>query len=165
MDDDDSYASYGSSEYNEDMYGDTSVGTPPQEEIRFENEYNVYERVGGYQLGELGTSDAVVGRDPIQQFTNFVQIVAKEMVSQGVIGLKRPDIHYILTQIPYIPNVKYKNPTGVVLGFWVIRNGAIDNERINNLLSSLESLTYPIRNYDVIRYANLWLQTGLYYTG
>ena len=141
------------------------------EEGRFELEYNVYDRVGGYDqtnvLGELGTTEGDVDlRDPVQRFTQFTKTVSQEMITQGVIGLKKPDVRYIIDQIQYIPNAKYKNPTAFVLGFWVIkRDGTIDKERVRKLIPSLESLTYPVKDYDIIRYANLWLKTGLYYTG
>lgn len=142
----------------------------PLEEHQFELEYNIYDRVGGYDqtnvLGELGTTEGDVDlRDPLQRFTQFTKTVAQEMISQGVIGLKRPDIRYIIDQIQYIPNVKYKNPTAFVLGFWIIKHGTIDKDRVRKLIPSLESLTYPVKDYDIIRYANLWIKTGLYYTG
>ena len=128
MDDDDSYANYGSSE---DVYGVGAAAqssTPPHsvysgadeyyEEARFENEYNVYERVGGQILGDVD----VDLRDPLQRFTQFTKTVAHEMINQGFIGLKKPDVRYIIEQIQYIPNSKYKNPTAFVLGFWVTKN-------------------------------------------
>lgn len=173
--DDDSYANYGSSE---DVYGAVGGGTPQvsdpyeySEEVRFENEYNVYERVGGFLqtdiLGELGTTEADLDlRDPIQRFTQFTKTVAQEMISQGIIGLKRPDVRYIIDQIQYIDNIKYKNPTAFVLGFWVTtRDGNIDKDRVKKLIPQLSSITYPVKDYDVLRYANLWIRTGLYYTG
>jgi hypothetical protein len=135
------------------------------EEVRFENEYNVYERVGGTDvLGELGTTEADVDlRDPVQRFTQFTKIVAQEMITQGIINLKNPDVRYIIDQIPDIPNPKYKNPTAFVLGFWVTRrDGTIDKERVKNLQPRLPSLTYPVKDFDVIRYANLWIDTKLY---
>lgn len=181
MDDDDSYANYGSNEYSEEVYGAVGGGSKPtsdpyggidaySEEVRFENEYNVHERVGGYLqtniLGELGTTETEVDlRDPIQRFTQFTKTVAQEMVDQGVIGLKRPDIRYIIDQIQYIPNVKYKNPTAFVLGFWATtRDGTINRERLKRLTPSLKTLKYPVQDYDVLRYANLWIDTRLYNT-
>jgi hypothetical protein len=133
------------------------------EEVRFENEYNVYERVGGVDiLGELGTAGADL-RDPLQRFTQFTKTVAQEMITQGIITLKKPDLRYIIDQIPDIPNPKYKNPTAFVLGFWVTRrDGTIDKDRVKKLLPDLASLTYPVKDFDVIRYANLWIETKLY---
>ena len=178
---DDIYGNYESETYDpfgttppqssEEVYG--AVGGEPtfdgpsetysSEEVRFENEYNVYERVGGF-LGELGTGEADVDlRDPVQRFTQFTKTVAQEMISQGIITLKKPDVRYIIDQIPDIPNPKYKNPTAFVLGFWVTRrDGTIDKDRIKKLLPHLASLTYPVKNFDVIRYANLWIGTKLY---
>ena len=134
-------------------------------EVRFENEYNVYERVGGFDiLGELGTGNADVDlHDPVQRFTQFTKTVAQEMITQGIITLKKPDVRYIIDQIPDILNSQYKNPTAFVLGFWVTRrDGTIDKDRVKKLLPNLASLTYPVKDYDVIRYANLWINTHLY---
>lgn len=188
MDDDDIYGNYESIGY--DPFGATAqpseeyavggaVGGVPtfegpsdgysgqySEEVRFENEYNVYERVGLQTdvLGELGTTEADVDlRDPVQRFTQFTKTVAQEMITQGIINLKKPDVRYIIDQIPDIPNPKYKNPTAFVLGFWVTRrDGTIDKERVKKLLPHLPSLTYPVKDFDVIRYANLWIDTTLY---
>ena len=135
-------------------------------DVRFEHEYNVYERVGLQTdiLGELGTGDADADlRDPVQRFTQFTKYVAQEMISQNIITLKKPDVRYIIDQIPGISNPKYKNPTAFVLGFWVTRrDGTIDNDRVKKLLPDLASLAYPVKDFDVIRYANLWIDTKLY---
>jgi hypothetical protein len=134
------------------------------DEVKFENEYNVYERVGVDILGELGTGNADVDlQDPVQRFTQFTKTVALEMITQGIITLKKPDVRYIIDQIPDILNSKYKNPTAFVLGFWVTRrDGTIDKDRLSKLLPNLASLTYPVKDYDVIRYANMWINTRLY---
>jgi len=182
MDDDEIYGNYESAGYDPfEEYGavggavggiSTFEGPSEKysnqysEEVRFENEYNVYERVGGQTdiLGELGTTEADVDlRDPVQRFIQFTKTVAQEMITQGIINLKKPDVRYILDQIPDIPNPKYKNPTAFVLGFWVTRrDGTIDKERVKKLQPHLASLTYPIKDFDVIRYANLWIDTKLY---
>ena len=152
---------------NEDFFSSTHQGVVENEQIEFGEEYNVYERVGGqFQeniLGELGTMDVNIDlRDPVQRFTQFTKTVAIDMIRQEIINLKRADIFHIIKQIPDIPNPKYKNPTAFVLGFWVTKkDGTINKERFKRLLSSLSALTYPIKDYDVIRYANLWIHSGL----
>lgn len=135
------------------------------------DEVNIHNRVGGFfqhnVMGELGTTHIDLDlRDPIQRFTQFTKTVATDMVNKRFIFLKRPDIDYIVDQIQYIKNVKYKNPTAFVLGFWVTtRDGTIDKEKFVNLVKYLPLLDYPVREADVIRYANFWIQTGLYFTG
>jgi hypothetical protein len=135
------------------------------------NEVNIYNRVGGFfqhnVMGELGTGHIDLDlRDPIQRFTQFTKTVATDMVTKRFIFLKRPDIDYIVDQIQYIKNVKYKNPTAFVLGFYVTtREGTIDKVKFNNLVKYLPLLEYPVRESDVIRYANFWIQTKLYFTG
>jgi hypothetical protein len=185
MDDDDIYdeRSAGSSGHSYDPFGPRSaedygavggdVDDPldeysaqyEDEGVRFENEYNVYERVGGGVdiLGELGTAGEADLRDPLQRFTQFTKTVAQEMMTQGIITLKKSDVRYIIDQTPDVPNPKYKNPTAFVLGFWVTkRDGTIDKDRVKKLIPDLPKLTYPVRDYDVIRYAKLWIQTELY---
>ena len=169
MDDDDIYGNdpFGATPQPSEEYGavggavggeptfDEPSGDQYSEEVRFENEYNVYERVGFLQNDILG--------DPVQRFTQFTKTVAQEMISQGIINLKKPDVRYIIDQILDIPNPKYKNPTAFVLGFWVTRrNGTIDKDRVKKLIPHLASLTYPVKDFDVIRYANLWIDTKLY---
>jgi hypothetical protein len=165
---------YGSSE---DIYGAEALHSNSysglensSDEIRFENEYNVYERVGGYRgdiLDELGTTEENVDiRDPLQRFINFTKIMANTMNTQGIIHLRRHEINYIVDQIQYIKEPQYKNPTAFVLGFWVTnRDGTINKDKVNNIAGSLSLLPYPIRNYDIIRYANLWIDTQLYNMG
>ncbi len=179
--DDDSYANFGSNEYSIDVYGENAGAsvapryseeqayrgaTAYSEENQFQNEYNVYGRVGGYLqndiLGELGTGEADIDmRDPVPRFRSFTKIVAQDMTKQGIISLQRRDIQYILDQIQYISHVKYKNPTAYVLGFWVARDGSIDKKKFQKLSLSLSNLDYPIKQPDVIRYANMWIQLGL----
>lgn len=176
--DDDSFG-YGAGAYsydsddsaNEGSYKSDNDADGPYEysdEIRFENEYNIHERVGGYLqhnvLGELGTTEGDVDlRDPVQRFTQFTKTVANEMINQGVIGLKRADVYYIIDQIKFIPHTKYKNPTAFVLGFWVTtRDGGIDRDKLKALSPRLSTLSYPVRDYDVIRYSRLWSRLNLY---
>jgi hypothetical protein len=161
---DEVYGAFG--EMNDDGVGDFSdEDYDYRNEYRFENEQNVFDRVGGFcqmnALGELGTTEADVDiKDPTQRFFQFTQTVAIEMSDQGVINIKRRDIQHILNHIENVDNVKFKNPTAFVLGYWVtMRNGCIDEERLRKLIPSLPSLKYPVRDYDVIRYCNLWMRT------
>jgi hypothetical protein len=175
-------------ENEEDIYGAINEGAVAleqplyeepenQEDIEFENEYNVYERVENRYLqpniAELGTDVEADLRDPIQRFTSFTRTVAQDMVAQGFITLRRADIYYIIEQIQYVPYVKYKNPTAFVLGFWVVkRDGTIDKSKVNKLIeinpnteqNILARLNYPVRPADVIRYANFWILSDLYAT-
>ena len=110
---DDNSSEYGGGTPTSSQYGDpysdadgNDASHSYLEEPQFELEYNVYDRVGGYNqanvLGELGTTEGDVDlRDPVQRFTQFTKTVAEEMMQQGIIGLKRPDIRYIINQIKY----------------------------------------------------------------
>lgn len=100
-------------------------------------------------------------RDPAQRFTAFVKLVATNMADQNLIKLNRQEITFLVNQSKNVSSPGYKNPTGFVLGYWVIKNNVINEKRLQNISSNLSSLDYPIRLYDVIRYARLWLEQNL----
>jgi len=100
-------------------------------------------------------------RDPVQRFTAFVKLVATNMVEQNIIKLNRREISFLITQSKNVASPGYKNPTGFVLGYWVIKNNAINEKRLQNISPKLSSLDYPIRLYDVVRYARLWKEQNL----
>ena len=136
------------------------------DEQRYENEYNIFERVGFMDddvLAELGTGilreDAM--RDPTQRFYIFVDTIARQLNEQGVVKLSKPDIQFILSKIKEVPSSKYKNPTGFVLGFHIARNGQIDKNKFEQLKPKLPNLEYPLHESDVLRYGNLWVSHGL----
>lgn len=131
------------------------------DDIEFENEYNVFERVEFMEqdiLGELGVTikeDAI--RDPTQRFYIFVNTLVKRLSDQRIIKTTKADIHFILSKIKNVSSPKYKNPTGFVLGYYITENGQIDKKKFNVLKSKLRNLEYPLSEIDVLRYGSLWL--------
>jgi len=96
-------------------------------------------------------------KDVRQKFRVFVNIVANAMVDQRVVSLSKNDIGFILSQTDMVSLPEYKNPTGFVLGYWVGKDGEIDKQALARLEPNLSKLEYPIKLYDVIRYARLWI--------
>jgi hypothetical protein len=64
---------------------------------------------------------------------------------------------FMLAQAEVVAAPEFKNPTGFVLGYWVSKTGEIDRKALADLKPNLPGLEYPVRLYDVIRYARLWL--------
>lgn len=179
--DDDAYGAYNSSEdenyrtYNhrsDDEEEDTRnvyVPSIPSEyqyadpESEFQNEYNYQERVGGYL-----DNNALVGLhrkgkqsfDAPQRFANLVTSVAMEMADTNILPI-RSEIPTLLSFIQDFKHTRYKNPTAFILGFWVTKDTKtrINETALNHVKRKLRLLTYPVRDYDVIRYANLWMLT------
>ena len=151
---------------------DSEYNNGYEDDVEYENEYNVYDRVGGVLendiIAELGINIEEVGgeRDPVHRFALFVSTVATEMTNQGYINLNlKQDIPYMLRRIPKIPYPGYKNPTGFVLGYWLVSSNEtydrINKKRFNNLNNNLSKIDYPIKSQDVIRYARLWITHDL----
>lgn len=127
-----------------------------QDYVEYENEYNVFERVGGYADDELTLPKNM--KDPIQKFMAYVMTVTRSMNDQGIVKINRPEMVYIVDKINSLPFPQYKNPTAFVLGYWVTNeNDEIDKRKLDRLSSQLNKLDYPVRLYDIVRYGNLWL--------
>lgn len=126
-----------------------------EDEFLFQGEIGLYERVGleGVLLGEKDLSY----KDPSERFYIFVDAIARQLKSQNIIYLSENNIQYLLKKIDNVPNIKYKNPTGYVLGYYVIDEKTIDKKKFNLLKPHLSHLNYPMKQTDVLRYANLWL--------
>jgi hypothetical protein len=141
-------------DYNSDdgAYGGYEYDDP---ETQFQNEFNYLDRVGGCLEQDLFNKKN--DYDPVQRFINTVYASAIDLSENNVISVKT-EIPSIIAAISTFKNIQYKNPTAFVLGFWVTKNEQrIDPQLFRNLRKHLEKLSYPVRDYDVIRYGNLWL--------
>lgn len=133
-------------------------------ENEFRNEYNYQDRVGGYLDNAILAGVHRKGRqstfDPQQKFVNIVASMAKEMTDVNIIQI-RNEIPSMLSFIPDFKHTRYKNPTAFVLGYWVSRNTKtrVDEKALNHVKKKLRLLQYPVRDYDIVRYANLWIST------
>jgi hypothetical protein len=132
-------------------------------EGEFQNEVNFLERVGfddGFENSEIFERVTAL-RDPTQKFTTFVRIIANSLIQRNILNLERSEIPLIISQIKNFPSPGYKNPTGFVLGYWVLQNGKIDEKRLKKVFPILSNLDFPVKPHDVIRYARLWLTKKL----
>jgi len=145
--------------YVNDDVNDSYVYDDP--ETQFQNEYNYQARVGGYlennELVGLRKKDGTF-MDASQRFVALVAAVAIEMSDTNLINIKG-DVSTILALIPRFKNIQYKNPTAFVLGFWVTRNTKqyIDTHAFEHVKHQLDNLSHLTRDYDIIRYARLWI--------
>ena len=131
-----------------------------EDEIRFEAEYNARDRLGGVMEDELiKTRDM---KDPVQRFAAFVQVVTRSMNAQNIVSISRKDLNFVVEKALKVPAARFKNPTAFVLGYWLTRDSdytELNNEKFKKLVPNLKDLDYPVRSYDAVRYANLWMNT------
>lgn len=139
------------------------------DEEQFQNEYNVYDRCGYFdhnvlgneQLGTCGKDLSV--RDPTQRFTIYVDRLATDLMTRKLIRITKRDINFIVEKSKQVKEAKYKNPSGFVLGYYILNfdSQTIDKKLFTKLCKNLKDFPYTIRDYDIIRYANLWLKQKL----
>lgn len=114
---------------------------------------------------ELGVKEYRESQDPVQKFTSFVRSVAKTMSSDGYIKVTTQDIQFIVSQIDKVPNQQYKNPTGFVIGYWLVSSKTaykdINKKRYNAIKQNIKNIEYPLEEKDLIRYARFWLSHDL----
>jgi hypothetical protein len=151
--DDDDYDAYNYDEYSaqESVYSNQSN--------EFRDEWNWMDRAGGV----IDENVNMFGHEDIK-FAGFVKSVAKDLSEYTVVDVTS-DINFIEHQIGRIHNAKFKNPTGYILGYWVTTNEGINKKRFDIVKkpSFLKKLRYPLKDYDIIRYANLWVKQNLKY--
>ena len=114
---------------------------------------------------ELGVRGHKESQDPVQKFTSFVRLVSRTMSSEGYINLTTQDIQFMVNQIDNIPTPEYKNPTGFVIGYWLVSSeasyNAINRRRYNTIKQNLKNIEYPLEEKDIIRYARFWILHNL----
>lgn len=140
----------------EDLFADDVFAQ--ENEIRFESEFNVRDRIGGVMEDELGKTRDM--KDPVQRFAAFVQVVTKSMNAQNIVSISRKDLNFVVEKALVTPSARYKNPTAFVLGYWLTRDSdytELNKGKFNKLVPNLKDLEYPIRSYDAVRYSNLWM--------
>ncbi|QHR78544.1 hypothetical protein KM759_gp003 [Lymphocystis disease virus 4] len=115
-------------------------------------EFNAYQRLGGAIETNFKTDDY----DLTQRFYMFVSIVTNNAEDAGIIsGVKNGNLSKTVYKIK---EPRYKNPTAVVLGYYVSSEGvSIDKKKLSRINSKLDHLDYPVLLGDVIRYARMWM--------
>jgi hypothetical protein len=129
------------------------------DDIQFADEVNVFSRVG--VEGLLG-SGQFLQRDVQQRFHVYVDATARMLKQRDVVMLSEPEIQGLLGKLKDVPNPRYKNPIGFVLGYYITLRGNIDVKRFGMVKKNLRNIDYPggaeIRESDVLRYCNLWIE-------
>lgn len=88
-------------------------------------------------------------------FEHFILIVVKSLNDRNII-IDSPDLKIIQDGIKFVPNSKFKNATGYVLGFYITSNQCIDKKKFNKMVKIIPELLFPISAPDILRYCNLW---------
>ena len=129
-----------------------------KDETEYRNERDIYDRVSFLTNEALGEyTDPQNLRDPIQKLIAFVKIITTEL-KQHHIAISTNDMTTIVDHIPQISKPEIKNPTSLILGFWVVDNKTdINIQKLESLKNKLKRLKYPIKLHDVIRYARYWI--------
>ncbi len=96
---------------------------------------------------------------PEDRFLINVDGISRKWSDARILPLQNSDIDIMLNKSQLMPNIKYKNPTAFILGYWATQGGMnYDNlmSVINNVLPELnnDGGVYP---EDVIRYARNWV--------
>lgn len=134
-------------------------------DYQYRGDHDIFDEDG--KMAELGVRGHKESQDPVQKFTSFVRLVAKTMSSQRYINLDNQDIQFIVSQIDKIPTPEYKNPTGFVIGYWLVSSKSkkyynkIDTRKYNKIKQNLKNLEYPLEEKDIIRYARFWISHNL----
>lgn len=145
--------------------GDNDIEYLYQNNIDYQNNraHDIFDDDGN--MIELGVREHKESQDPVQKFISFVRLVAKTMSSEGYINLTTQDIQFIVSQIDKIPTPEYKNPTGFVIGYWLVSSkssyNAINRKRYNTIKQNLKNIEYPLEEKDIIRYARFWILHNL----
>jgi|OpeIllAssembly_1097287.scaffolds.fasta_scaffold12802_4 hypothetical protein len=164
------YYDYDDDDYDDDDYNAADDNTErngsyqlANQSFEYKDEYNYLERVGGVINTNIFIQEShqQIDQEGVLKFASFVRTVAKDLSERTVVNVMN-DIVFIEHQILKIPNAKFKNPTGYVIGYWVTIPDKIKliNENRFNIVkkpSFLKKLKYPLKDYDIIRYANLWI--------
>lgn len=119
-------------------------------------EVNFTDRVGFMQDNILGESKKTDILNPVERLKGFISSVSNTMKEQNGIHIKKSDVITINSFVDSLPSPEFYNATGLVLGYWVLNEGIIDKEKFKELIPKLPKIEYPIQQWDVIRYANLW---------
>lgn len=129
----------------------------------FRDEFSVFERAGGgAKLRTLRLNKGPMTRaeyaaqDPYEKFVVALDAIARQMRNNVQILDEHIDNMIDLAKI--IPNIRYKNPTAFILGYYASQNGrelTLDSYRkvVKTMYPHVDQQT--IQHPDIIRYARL----------
>jgi hypothetical protein len=77
---------------------------------------------------------------------------------KGELGLSEGDFSSLFSKIDQIPKIKYLNPIGYILGYYVLdKQRQINKERLKRVVKEILPVISEVKTPDVIRYARFWL--------
>ena len=129
-----------------------------EDELDFQPERNVFERVG-IQSDKIHTGiDIEHIKDPFERFTVQVDAISRNLIHSGI-NISDKDIENMIDKINSISSIEYKNPTGFVLGYIASQNGnVLEKKRLEYVFKAV--LPYisdeSINKSDIVRYARYW---------
>lgn len=91
--------------------------------------------------------------------TAFIYVVrkkAEELDLLGIVDLTKCGLEYVIKKIQTFPYFEYKNPMGLLLGYWVTED---TKTKINKKrLQQIQFHKIELQDFDVIRYAKFWIK-------
>ena len=89
----------------------------------------------------------------------LVYVIVSSLKEKQNIQITGADIRLIQQSMTYTPNVKFKNMTCFVLGFYItVQKQTIDVKRFKQIIKFLPNLMFTVTAPDVLRYCNLWVK-------
>jgi hypothetical protein len=89
----------------------------------------------------------------------LVYVIVSSLKEKQNIQITGADIRLIKQSMTYTPNVKFKNMTCFVLGFYItVQKQTIDVKRFKQIIKFLPNLMFTVTAPDVLRYCNLWVK-------
>jgi hypothetical protein len=88
----------------------------------------------------------------------IIYVIISSLKEKQNIQITGADIRLINQGMNYTPNVKFKNMTCFVLGFYItVQEQTIDLKRFKQVIKFLPNLMFTVTAPDVLRYCNLWV--------
>lgn len=141
-------------QYEEDMF--------EYEEPRYMAEVNVFQRVG---VGSVSSTSLKNVSNPIEAFKLRVGGVFNKIKHTS--KLSEADLAKMLEPVSNIPNIRFKNPAGFILGYIASDKGKKLSDTgfksANSLLELINDVKVIITPPDIIRYASFWLSISSKY--
>ena len=143
-------------QYEEDMF--------EYEEPRYMAEINVFQRVG---VGSVASTSLKNVSNPIEAFRLRVGGVFNKIKHTS--RLSEADLATMLEPISNIPNIRFKNPAGFILGYIASDRGKKLTESgfksAISLVELINDVKVIITPPDIIRYAYFWISISSKYLG
>lgn len=118
------------------------------DDVEYQHEVNIWERVAPETYSFTDN-----------KFFVFVDAIFRQLANEKIIDTDTSEIQSILVKLSRIKYPQFKNPTGIVLGYYVLdkTKTEISTQKLKTLSNKLNKIEVAIKLQDVLRYANLWM--------